>query len=210
MASLQHVAESALLHEAMGRRGALDSDFRPLFPGARLLGRALTVRGRPGDNLMLHLAISVARPGDVIVATLDRHTEAGAWGEITTLAARMRGVAGLLTDGAVRDSEPIARAGFPVFSRGVCIKGTTKRLRGEINQPVVIGGILVNPGDFVVGDADGVVIVPAAEAEAVDAKARQIRAREAEIMRQLEAGALTLDLLGLRHVLEELGLDRSQ
>lgn len=199
--------ESALLHEALGKQGALTGAFRPAWPGARLLGSALTVQGVPQDNLMLHIAISVARPRDVLVAAVNEFTEGGLWGEIATVAAQQRGVAGLLTDGAVRDTEAIARLGFPVFSRGISIKGTTKRQKGTINHPIPIGGVMVCPGDIIVGDADGVVVVPLARAERTLEAARQIRQRESEILREIKAGKLTLDLLDLRPAMRELGLE---
>lgn len=208
ISKLEEVAEAALLHEALGKRGALNHDFRPAFPGAKLLGRALTIRGCPGDNLMFHLAISVAKPGDILVGTVDNFLEGGGWGEIATVAAQARGVKGLLTDGSVRDLEAAVRLNFPIFSRGICIKGTTKRQKGELNKPITIGGALVNPGDYVVGDMDGVVIVPAAEVESAIAKAHEIRKREAGVIEKLKKGELTLDLLGMRPTLKELGLDK--
>lgn len=205
---LQPVAETALLHEAMGRRGALSHNIKPVYPGAKLLGRALTVRGCPGDNLMLHLAISRANPGDVLVAAMEGFLEAGAWGEIASLAAQLRGIVGFLSDGAVRDVDAITRLNFPVFSGGLSIKGTTKRQRGELNQTVTIGGVAVSPGDIVVGDSDGVVVVPAEKVDQVISRAHEIKRTEDVMMQKLKAGASTLDLLGLRPVLRELGLDR--
>jgi len=198
---------AALLHEALGKRGALTNDFKPTSPGATCVGAALTVKGYPGDNLMLHKAISIARPGDLLVATVDGFTEAGLWGEIASAAALHRGIRGLVTDGSVRDVVAIAELGFPVFSRGISIKGTTKRQAGRINVPITLGGVLVNPGDIVVGDPDGVVVVPLSEAEAVLEKAREIERKEAKILRELRSGKLTLDLLNLRAALSQLGLE---
>jgi 4-hydroxy-4-methyl-2-oxoglutarate aldolase len=208
LAKVQPVAEAALLHEALGKRGALNHDVRPAFPGAKVLGRALTVRSLPGDNLMLHHAISVARPGDVLVVATDGYLEAGIWGEIATVAAQVRGIRGLVTDGAVRDIEQIARMGFPIFSRGLSIKGTTKRQKGDLNRPISLAGAVVNPGDIVVGDADGIVVVPAAEIDSAVTRAEEIRRREEGVMARLKQGELTLDLLGFRAALKELGLDR--
>lgn len=209
ISKLEPVAEAALLHEAMGKRGAMSHEIKPAFPGARLLGRALTIKSSPGDNLMLHLAISVAQPGDILVAGVDGFLEAGIWGDLATVAAQMRGIKGLLTDGAVRDVDGISRLNFPVFSRGLSIKGTTKKQKGELNRPLCIGGVWVQPGDYIVGDVDGVVVVPAAEVDAAVAKAYEIRQREDAIIAKLKEGGLTLDLLGLRPVLKELGLDKS-
>lgn len=208
MSRVAEVAEAALLHEAMGRRGALSGDIKPVHPECELVGRALTVHSRPGDNLMLHLAISRAQPGDVLVVTVDGFIEAGGWGELATVAAQLRGIKGLVIDGAVRDVAAIRRLGFPVFSRGISIKGTTKRERGELNGPITIGGVQVQPGDIVVGDSDGVVVVPKQEMEQVLAKAHEIKRREQRLIQELREGRLTLDLLGLRPVLKELNLDR--
>lgn len=207
LAKLEPVAEAALLHEALGKRGALTHDVKPAWPGAKIIGRALTVRSAPGDNLMLHKAVSIAQPGDVLVVTVDGFLEAGIWGEIITVAAQMRGVHGLVTDGAVRDIEPITRLKFPIFSRGISIKGTTKKQKGEVNRPITIAGVYVEPGDIVVGDVDGVVIVPAAELDAAIAKVHEIRKKEEGIIARLKQGELTIDLLGMRPVLKELGLD---
>lgn len=208
LTKVEPVAEAALLHEALGKRGAMNHDVRPAFAGARILGRALTIKSAPGDNLMLHLALSVAQPGDVLVAAVDGFLEAGIWGEIATVAAQVRGVRGLVTDGAVRDTEMIARMGFPIFSRGLSIKGTTKRQKGELNKPIVLGGAVVNPGDIIVGDADGVVVVPAGEVDAAIARANEIRQREEGIMARLKQGELTLDLLNLRPALKDVGLEK--
>lgn len=205
--SLEDVTESALLHEALGKNGALNCDIKPVWPDAKVIGRAFTVRCNPGDNLMLHLAISQAKHGDVLVATADNFLEGGAWGEIASIAAQCRSIVGFVFDGSVRDVQAIAHLKFPVFSRGISIKGTTKKERGELNVPIEIGGVWVNPGDLVVGDGDGVVIIPPSELETVVANAREIKAREEEMMKQLKGGASTLDLLNLRQVIKELGLD---
>lgn len=207
LSELEAVAEAALLHEAMGRRGALTHDIKPIYRGAKAIGRALTVKCFPGDNLMLHLALNIAKPGDLLVATVDNFVEAGAWGEIASLAAQLRGIRGLVMDGSVRDVDAIARLNFPVFSRGVSIKGTTKRKKGEWNVPITIGGVRVHPGDFVVGDTDGVVIVPAAEIAEVVAKARALRQKEKTFMERLRQGVRTLELLDLHPALLELGLE---
>ena len=202
---------AALLHEAMGKRGALNHDVRPIYPSAKLVGSALTIQGYPGDNLMLHLAISLAQPGDALVATVGGYLEAGLWGEIASTAAIARQIQGLVTDGAVRDVTATTALGFPVFSRGVCIKGTTKKHAGTINQPITIAGVIVSPGDIVVGDADGVVVVPLSSAEQVLATAREIAGREDTMLSALrEQRASTIDLLQLRPVIHELGLEHYQ
>ena len=199
---------TALLHEAMGKRGALNNDVKPVFQGAKLAGSAFTIQGYPGDNLMLHMGISLAKPGDVLVVTVGGYTETGLWGEIASVAAIARHIHGLVTDGAVRDVLPISKLGFPVFATGISIKGTTKRQAGYINNPIVIAGEIVNPGDIIVGDADGVVVVPLGEAEAVLQAAKQIEEREKRMMTAIrQDGALTLDLLNLRPTINELGFD---
>ena len=208
LSELEAVTDTALLHEAMGKRGALTHNIKPVYPGAKVFGRAFTVRCEPGDNLMLHLAISQARPDDVLVATTGGFLEAGGWGEIASLAAQLRGIRGLVLDGSVRDVDAIARLNFPVFAGGVSIKGTTKRKRGELNRPITVGGVTVNPGDYFVGDTDGVVVVPAGELDQVVARAQAIKKTEETIMQRLRQGELTLDLLGLPPVLKELGLDQ--
>jgi 4-hydroxy-4-methyl-2-oxoglutarate aldolase len=199
---------SALLHEAMGKRGAFHHDVKPVYAGARILGAALTIKGYPGDNLMLHLGISLAKPGDVLVATVEEYTEAGIWGEIASTAALARGIIGLVTDGAVRDVDSTAALNFPVFARGVSIKGTTKKQAGYINSPINIAGVTVNPGDIILGDTDGVVVVPLEEAENVLVSAKNIIERESRMIEAINReGALTLDLLKLRTTMQELGLE---
>jgi 4-hydroxy-4-methyl-2-oxoglutarate aldolase len=204
---LAAVAETALLHEALGKRGALHHQIKPVYPGASFIGRALTIKSAPGDNLMLHLAVAAAQPGDVLIASVDGFLEAGIWGDLITVAAQVRGVRGLVTDGAVRDVNGIQALGFPVFAAGISMKGTTKKQKGQLNGPISIGGVLVHPGDYVVGDTDGVVVIPAAELEPTIAQAHVIRRREEQIIERLKTGELTLDLLSLRPLLKELGLD---
>ena len=198
---------SALIHEALGKRGALTNDFKPIYPGAKFFGCALTVKGYPGDNLMAHKAISIAHPGDVLIIVVNGFTEAGGWGEITTEASLKMGIHGLVTDGAVRDTVEIAQLGFPVFSRAISIKGTTKRQAGLINHPILIGGVQVEPGDIVIGDPDGVVVVPLNEAEEVLHKAHEKIAFEKKVIEKIHEGKLTIDILELRPVLKELGLE---
>jgi 4-hydroxy-4-methyl-2-oxoglutarate aldolase len=189
--------DTATLYEAAGQKGMVDPAIRPLWRGARLCGPALTVRCPAGDNLALHQAVRIATPGDVLVASVEGYLLAGAWGEILTVAAQARGIGGLAIDGAVRDSEAIAQRAFPIFSRGVAIGACTKEKLGELNVPLSFGGVLVRPGDIVVGDADGLVVIPQERAEATLEGARQRRAREQKLMDQLQAGRSTLELLDL-------------
>jgi 4-hydroxy-4-methyl-2-oxoglutarate aldolase len=194
---------TATVYEAAGQHGSMDHTIRPIGPGLELCGSALTVRCQPADNLTLHAAIALAEPGDVIVADVGQCVEAGHWGEITTVAAQVRGVAGLVINGGVRDLEPIQQRGFPIFSRSVSMKATVKKTPGLINHPIVCGGVSVHPGDLVLGDDDGVVVVPREQAEAVLAAAIAREEREAEVVQRLQAGELTLDILGFRQALEQ-------
>jgi 4-hydroxy-4-methyl-2-oxoglutarate aldolase len=194
------------VYEAAGRVGAMGHEIRPVAPGMRLCGSALTVRCQAADNLTLHAAIALAQPGDVIVADVGACLEAGHWGEITTVAAQARGVAGLVINGGVRDVEAISRRRFPVFAPSVSVKATVKQTPGTINHPVVCGGVLVSPGDLVLADDDGVVVVARVQVEAALAAAAAREAREAEVMRRLGAGELTLDVLGFREALEQHGI----
>ena len=201
--------QSATLHESMGKRGALPSFIKPIWPESVVVGVALTVLARPGDNLMLHKAVSLARPGDVLVVENGGFTEAGLWGEIITVAAMQRGIVGIVTNGAVRDTVPIGRLGFPVFSAGVSIKGTTKAVPGKINVAVSFGGVVVSPGDVIVGDNDGVVVVPRDEAPQVLQAAAAKERAEAEIIRRIRAGESTMDLLNLKQPYAALNLKES-
>lgn len=189
--------DTATLYEASGQKGMIDPSIRPIWKGARLCGPALTVVCPPGDNLALHHAVTIAEPADVLIASVGGYLLAGAWGEILTVAAQARGVAGLAIDGAIRDSEAITQRGFPVFSRGVAIGACTKEKRGELNVPLSFGGALVRPGDIVVGDADGLVVIPQESVEATLVSARQRRIKEQKFMDQLQAGKSTLELLNL-------------
>ncbi|HWP35179.1 MAG TPA: 4-carboxy-4-hydroxy-2-oxoadipate aldolase/oxaloacetate decarboxylase [Thermodesulfobacteriota bacterium] len=189
---------AATLHEAMGRRGALPAAIKPLDPRMRLLGPALPVSAPPFDNLTLHQAIYAARPGDVLVVEVAGAYEAGYWGEIMTCAARPRGVAGLVIDGCVRDGALIAEMGFPVFARGLAIRGTAKAGGGRIGEPIAIGGVVVAAGDLVVGDGDGVVVVPRAELARVLDEADRREEKERRVKAALAAGRTTLDIYGWR------------
>lgn len=190
---------SATLHEAGGRIGALPGRLRPAFPGARLAGRALPVLAPVGDNLWIQRAIYAAEPGDVLVVATTAPEEYGYWGEILSEAAKARGLSGLVIDGGVRDTVELGAVGFPVFSSTICIRGTLKdpASPGVIGQPVTLGGIAVAKGDLVVGDADGVVAVPAGRVDEVLAASEARVAKEADIITQLRAGASSLDLYAL-------------
>lgn len=195
--------ETATVYEAAGKSGAMAHTIRPIAPGLKLCGSALTVRCQAADNLTLHAAIALAQAGDVIVADVGQQLEAGHWGEITTVAAQTRGVVGLVINGGVRDVAPIRDRGFPVFAGSISMKATVKASPGTINHPIVCGGVPVRPGDIVLGDDDGIVVVAQEEAEKVLAAALEREEKEADVMRRLAAGELTLDLLGFRGILAQ-------
>lgn len=197
---------AATLHEAQGQSGALDPVIKPLDPSMRLAGPAFTVAARPGDNLIVHQALLNAMPGDVLVVDAGGYLGAGLWGDILTEAARHRGLAGVVLDGAARDADAIAALGFPVFARGLSIGGTLKHQPGRIGVPVHCGGVQVFPGDMVVGDRDGVVAVPAGQFSGVLDAARERDRREQAYREQIRAGRTTVDLFGLTPTLVALGL----
>jgi 4-hydroxy-4-methyl-2-oxoglutarate aldolase len=191
----------ATVHEAMGRVGLLDAGIRPIFPGARVAGSAVTVMCGPGDNLMIHAAVSVVRPGDVLVVATFSPSNAGMFGELLGESSRAHGVAGLVIDAGVRDTAELTAMGFPVWSRAIWAQGTTKAIAGSVNVAIVCAGARVQPGDLIVGDADGVVVIPRTEAPAVVAAAEERLAKEARTRERLRAGELGLDIYGLRDVL---------
>ncbi|OVZ56666.1 4-hydroxy-4-methyl-2-oxoglutarate aldolase [Pigmentiphaga sp. NML080357] len=189
---------SSTLHEAAGKIGALPSAIKPVHPSFRICGPAVTVQSPPADNLWLHRAIVAAQPGDVLVVHVGGHYEAGYWGEVMSQAARARGLAGLVIDGCVRDGAILERFGFPVYARGLCIRGTGKdfEARGWINAPTLFNDVVVHPGDLIVGDTDGVVAIPRTRIDEVLAKARQREEDEARIIERLAAGENSLDIYG--------------
>lgn len=197
---------TATIHEAQGQSGALDSGLRPIDPGVRLCGPALTVDCRPDDNLAIHYALTKARPGDVLVVDAKGFTEAGPWGDLLTLASQKLGIAGLVINGAVRDADAIIAMGFATFSRGLCIKGTNKCQPGKVNVPIIIGGVRINPGDIIVGDRDGLVVVEQSRVEEVIGLSRAREDKEDGIRRGIESGISTVELLGLQPVLEKFGM----
>lgn len=190
---------TATLHEAAGKVGALPAAIQPLTTGLVMAGRVVTVTGPPADNLWLHRALYAAGEGDVLVAVPGHHYEAGYWGEILSSAARARGLTGVVIDGCVRDRDRLTGIGVPVFGRGFCIRGTSKHADGDgaINQPLVLGDVVVNPGDFILGDGDGVLVLPFDRLGEVLERSVARQDHEAEVLKALEAGATTLELYGL-------------
>lgn len=198
---------TATIHEAQGQIGAMDHEMKPIDPTCRMIGRALTVDTRPDDNLMIHYALTKARPGDVLVVDAKGFLEAGPWGDLLTLAAMKRGIVGLVIDGAVRDANTILELGFPVFCKGLSIKGTNKEQAGKVNVPVICAGVNVRPGDIIVGDRDGVVVIKSEDAQSALDSANAREAKEDGIRTKIESGISTVEILGLGPKLKALGLE---
>ena len=186
------------------RQGTMDSGIKPIDPKSRMLGRAVTVQCYPGDNLALHQGIYAAEPGDVLILDCHGYTEAGHFGDIMALACQVRGIAGVVIDGSCRDSEDIKELGLPVFVRGFNPSGTVKASLGKVNVPVTCGGVRVNPGDMVLGDCDGVVVVPREKEDQVFERAQAKFAKEEKLVEELKAGKTTLEIYGFDKLIKKL------
>lgn len=202
LARLAAVA-TAHLSDNMHRMQAVAAEIRPCHKGGKLIGPALNVRVPPGDNLMVHKAIDIARPGDVIVVDAGGITAQAIIGEIMSLLAETRGVAGMIIDGSIRDAGAIAASSFPVYARGVTHRGPYKNGPGEINVPVSIGGLVIQPGDIVVGDEDGLLAIAPADAAGLAAAAAAYAQKELDILASIRAG--TLDRSWVDETLEQKG-----
>jgi len=196
----------ATVHEAAGRIGLLGTRIVPRMPGSAVAGSAVTVSSHPGDNLMIHAAVEVCQPGDILVVTTTADSEHGMFGDLLATSLKARGVVGMVTDAGVRDIATLRQMDFPIWSRAVHSQGTVKATAGSVNVPVVAAGQLVSPGDVIIADDDGVVAIPVSlAAQVLDAATKRVANEEAK-RAQFEAGALGLDVYDLRPLLDQLGV----
>lgn len=198
---------TATVHEAIGRRGYLGPELKPIQQGTKVAGNAVTVLSHPGDNGMIHAAVEVCQEGDILVVATTAPSTHGGFGDLLATSLMARGVRGLVMDAAVRDTADLREMGFPVWTRHVSCQGTVKSTPGSVNVPVSLGGIAINPGDVICGDDDGVMVVAREEAEWAIEMSNERLAKEATTRAKLEAGELGLDFYGLRDKLADMGVE---
>src|SRR3989449_10575389 len=196
----------ATVHEAQGRTGLMRPYLRPIYPTAKAAGSAITVLSQPGDNLMIHAAMELCQPGDLLVVTTTSESTDGMFGELLAVSARARGVVGLVIDAGVRDVADLTAIDFPVWAKAISAQGTVKATPGSVNVPVVCAGAIVRPGDVMAGDVDGVVVVPRNAATEIARLGTERAAKEEKTRERLRNGELGLDFYGFRAKLAELGV----
>ncbi|WP_223254596.1 RraA family protein [Pectobacterium peruviense] len=197
---------TATLYEAQGATGSLDSSIKPLARGMKLVGPATTLQMRPGDNLMIHYALLHAKKGDVLVINCDGFTGAGIWGDVLTAQAQNIGLAGLVVNGAVRDSDAIIESNFPVFAKGLSIRGTEKKQPGKMNETLLIGDCVIHPGDIIVGDSDGLVVIEQSRLEEVIHLSEEREEKENIYKEKISQGSSTAELMELNSIFKNLNL----
>lgn len=198
---------TASVHEAIGRVGYVGPDLRPIQHDTKIAGSAVTVSSHPGDNIMIHAAVEMCQPGDILVVTTTAPSTHGGFGDLLATSLMARGVRGLVIDAGVRDTADLRAMGFPVWARHVSCQGTVKNTPGSVNVPVVLGGVTVQPGDVICADDDGVVVVERADAAWALEQSQARLAKEATMRSRLEAGELGVDIYGLRQQLIDMGVD---